>query len=58
MVTYTKINMGSEKTAVQPQQFLSCLHSAYSTSCIFVNYKNAFETLGHKILMENLIDQC
>ena len=61
MVTYTKINMGSEKTAVQPQQFFKLsrdLHSAYdlgdSTSCIFVDYKKAFETLSHKILMEKM----
>ena len=34
------------------------LHSAYdlgySTSCIFVDYKKAFETLRHKILMEEM----
>ena len=34
------------------------LHSAYdlgySTSCIFVDYKKAFETLSHKILMEKM----
>ena len=53
--------MGSEKncsTATAIFKLSRDLHSAYdlgySTSCIFVDYKKAFETLSHKILMEKM----